>query len=288
MPRMATSLTDGFLLVDKPAGVSSHDVVATVRRARGNIKAGHTGTLDPFATGLLLVALGRATRLIRFIPAEPKVYHATIRFGAATDTDDATGVEVETAPAPVDAVMRDAIATLTGTIEQRPPAYSARHIDGRRAYELARKGETPDLAPTPVTIHAWDIASFVDGTLNATITCSTGTYIRALARDLGKLCGSAAHLSALRRTRIGPFDVQDAVAPDEASSARLTSATDALTGMTRQVVDAGEVAHLHHGRPVAARMDGSRAALVDEAGELVAVAEREGEWWHPCVVVTGG
>jgi tRNA pseudouridine55 synthase len=288
MPRMATTLTDGFLLVDKPAGVSSHDVVATVRRARGGIKAGHTGTLDPFATGLLLVALGRATRLIRFVPAEPKVYHATIRFGTATDTDDATGAEVDTAPAPVDGVVRDAVATLTGTIEQRPPAYSARHVGGRRAYELARKGETPDLAPTTVTVETWEIESFVEGTLNATITCSAGTYIRALARDLGTLCGSVAHLAALRRTRIGPFDVRDAVTPGEAQDAQLRSCADTLSGMIRQVVDPGEVAHVHHGRSVAARVDGARAALVDEAGELVAVADREGERWHPSVVVTGG
>ena len=153
MLRMATSPTDGILLVDKPAGMTSHDAVAIVRRARAGIKAGHTGTLDPMATGLLLVALGRATRLIRFVPFEPKVYRATIRFGTATDTDDATGREVDSAPAPVEAVVRDAIVQFTGTFEQRPPSFSARHVGGRRAYALARKGEKPDLAPTPVTVH---------------------------------------------------------------------------------------------------------------------------------------
>ena len=287
MPRMATSLTDGILLVDKPAGVSSHDAVTTARRARGGIKAGHTGTLDPFATGLLLVALGRATRLIRFVPSGPKVYEATISFGTATDSDDATGVVVESAPAPVDAMARDAIGQLTGTIEQLPPSFSARHVDGRRAYELARKGETPDLRPTSVTVYSWDVESFVEGVLKATISCSAGTYIRSLARDLGRLCGSAAHLAALRRTRIGPFDVRDATAPHQANVAPVISAADALAGMSRQVVDAADVALVQNGRAIVARAEGDRVALIDEGGELVAVAERDGESWQPRVVVAG-
>jgi tRNA pseudouridine55 synthase len=284
---MATSLTDGILLVDKPAGVSSHDAVTTARRARGGIKGGHTGTLDPFATGLLLVALGRSTRLVRFVPSGPKVYQATIRFGTATDSDDATGIVVESAPAPVDAMVRDAVAQLTGAIDQLPPSYSARHVDGKRAYELARKGETPDLRPTRVTVYSWDIASFTEGLLTATISCSEGTYIRALARDLGKLCGSAAHLASLRRTHIGPFDVRNAVAPDQAHAAALVPAAEALPGMARQVMDSSEIALVQHGRAITARAEGERAALLDAAGELVAVAERDGESWQPRVVVAG-
>lgn len=284
---MATSLTDGILLVDKPAGVSSHDAVTTVRRARGGIKGGHTGTLDPFATGLLLVALGRATRLIRFMPSGPKVYQATIGFGTATDSDDATGLVVESAPAPVDAVVRDAVNQLTGTIDQLPPSFSARHVDGRRAYELARRGETPNLQPTKVTVHSWEIESFTDGVLATTITCSAGTYIRALARDLGKLCGSVAHLASLRRTRIGPFDVRDAIAPEQAHAAPLLSGADALSGMSRQVMDREEIELVLHGRAIVARAGGERAALIDAEGELVAVAERDGESWQPRVVVTG-
>ena len=284
MLRMATSPTDGILLVDKPAGMTSHDAVAIVRRARAGIKAGHTGTLDPMATGLLLVALGRATRLIRFVPSEPKVYQATIRFGTATDTDDATGREVDSAPAPVEAVVRDAIVQFTGTFEQRPPSFSARHVGGRRAYALARKGETPDLAPTPVTVHLWDVEAFAEGVLTATITCSAGTYIRALARDLGQLAGSVAHLSELRRTQIGPFDVRDAVAPVEAETAPLVSGADALSGMTHQVVDATETVQVSIGRAIVAREPGAHAALVNDTGELVAVAERDGDHWQPRVV----
>jgi tRNA pseudouridine55 synthase len=288
MPHMATSRIDGILLVDKPAGISSHDVVAMVRRARDGIKAGHTGTLDPFATGLLIVALGRATRLIRFVPSAPKVYRATIQFGTATDTDDSTGREVESAPAPVDAMVRDAIRHLTGTIEQRPPDYSARHVGGRRAYELARKGETPELSNASVTVESWEVESFEDGVLTATITCSAGTYIRSLARDLGKLSGSAAHLSSLRRIRIGPFHVEHAVSPQESGSVEPLSPADSLAGMNHQVVDANEAGYIQHGRSVAARIDGTQVALIDDAGELLAVAEREGEWWLPRVVISGG
>lgn len=285
---MATHATDGILLVDKPAGLSSHDVVARVRRARQGVRAGHTGTLDPFATGLLVVALGRATRLIRFLPSEPKVYEATIAFGSATDTDDATGNVVEQGPLPDDQVVRAAIERLTGALDQRPPAFSARHVEGRRAYAIAREGGTPALETTAVTVHAWDVGSLIGGALTATITCSSGTYIRALARDLGRLCASAAHLAALRRTHIGPFDVRDAIPPDDAGRADPMPSAEALAGMPRQFVDASEVEHVTHGRPVAAREPGMTAALVDETGALMAIAERDGEWWQPRVVLAGG
>jgi tRNA pseudouridine55 synthase len=282
---MAIASREGFLLVDKPAGLSSHDVVAKVRRARGGIRGGHTGTLDPFATGLLLVALGRATRLIRFVPSEPKVYQASILFGAATDTDDATGNVVGEGPVPDRETVLAAIPSLTGPLEQVPPAYSARHVDGRRAYEVARTGQQPDLRPASVVVHAWDVEALGGATLRATISCSSGTYIRALARDLGRLCGTAAHLAALRRTRIGPFDVRDAVLPHESMDAPLVSATDALVGMSRQVVAGDDLTRLSQGRPVMAHEEGAHVALVDEAGALLAVGERDGTWWQPRVVI---
>lgn len=282
---MAIASSEGFLLVDKPAGISSHDVVARVRRARGGIRAGHTGTLDPFATGLLLVALGRATRLIRFVPSEPKVYQAVIAFGRETDTDDVTGNEVGQGPLPADDVVREAIPRLTGTLLQVPPAFSARHVGGRRAYEVARTGRQPDLAPTPVTVHSWEIEALGGGTLHATVTCGSGTYVRSLARDLGRLCGTVAHLASLRRTRIGPFEVSAAVPPDE-GDAGVIAAADALVGMTRRVVERSELAWLANGRPIAAREPGQNAALVDDHGMLVAIAERDGEWWQPRVVIS--
>ena len=283
---MAIASSEGFLLVDKPEGVSSHDVVAKVRRARQGLRAGHTGTLDPFATGLLLVALGRATRLIRFVPSEPKVYQATIAFGTATDTDDVTGHVVEEGPVPDNATVLEAIARLTGSLQQVPPAFSARHVGGKRAYEVARTGSQPDLAPAAITVHGWDVAALGDGRLTATITCSSGTYIRSLARDLGRWCGTAAHLASLRRTRIGPFDVGDAVVPDECGTHPVIPAADALVGLARQVVAGDDVMRLGHGRPVPARIDGATVALVDETGALVAVGEREGDWWQPRVVIS--
>ena len=198
---------EGLLLVDKPAGITSHDAVQIVRRAYDQSSVGHLGTLDPFATGLLVMLLGRSTRLATFIDADPKVYEAVIAFGAETNTDDLTGDVVRTAPSPAEKVVREAILELTGEISQVPPAFSAKQIDGKRAYVSARKGEDMELKPADVTIFDWKIESFGSDELTATISCSSGTYIRSLARDLGRLTGSAAHLKALRRIRSGTFDV---------------------------------------------------------------------------------
>jgi tRNA pseudouridine55 synthase len=201
---------EGLLLVDKPAGVTSHDMVLAARTAYGERSIGHLGTLDPFATGLLVLLLGRATRLATFIDAEPKVYEATIKFGEETDTDDATGTVIRSAPPPREADVIAAVKSLTGTISQVPPAYSAKSVDGTRAYDAARRGEPLDLAAVNVTVHGWELGKLAGGLLSAVITCSSGTYIRALARDLGRLTSSAAHLESLRRTRAGAFDVRDA------------------------------------------------------------------------------
>jgi tRNA pseudouridine55 synthase len=203
-----------LLLVDKPAGMTSHDVVQHVRRIYGERSIGHLGTLDPFATGLLVLLLGRATRLANFLDIEPKVYEAIVGFGSETDTDDSTGTVIRSAPLPVEADIRSALKSLTGTISQIPPAYSAKSVDGTRAYDAARRGEPLELEPVVVQVHAWEVGEIKPDSLSATITCSGGTYIRALARDLGRLTSSAAHLTALRRTRIGPFDVRDAATLD--------------------------------------------------------------------------
>ena len=203
-----------MLLVDKPAGMTSHDVVQHVRRIYGERSIGHLGTLDPFATGLLVLLLGRATRLANFLDIEPKVYEATLGFGAETDTDDSTGTVIRTSAPPTETDVRSALPSLTGTISQIPPAYSAKSVDGTRAYAAARRGEPLELEPVNVHVHSWDVHSLGPDSLSATITCSGGTYIRALARDLGRLTSSAAHLTALRRTRIGSFDVRQAATLD--------------------------------------------------------------------------
>jgi tRNA pseudouridine55 synthase len=205
-----SSTAQGLLLVDKPAGMTSHDVVQQVRRIYGQRSIGHLGTLDPFATGLLVLLLGRATRLATFLDTEPKVYEAVIAFGNETDTDDETGTVIRTAEFPREADVLNGIRSLTGKISQVPPAYSAKSVDGERAYDAARRGEPLALPASEVTVHNWDVTDLRADSLTAVITCSGGTYIRALARDLGRLAGSAAHLRSLRRTRAGRFEIADA------------------------------------------------------------------------------
>ncbi|MGW9019937.1 tRNA pseudouridine(55) synthase TruB [Leucobacter chromiiresistens] len=218
-----------ILLVDKAEGWTSHDVVAKARRALGTRKVGHAGTLDPMATGLLVLGAGPSTRLLTHLVGLDKTYSTTIRLGAATVTDDREGERISTAGADAMALVTAdrisaAAAELTGAIEQAPSAVSAIKVDGRRAYDRVRSGESVELRKRPVTVHAFELgaprtgldetgAPVVD--VDATIRCSTGTYIRALARDLGEALGVGGHLTMLRRTRVGPFDVADA-APTEA------------------------------------------------------------------------
>jgi tRNA pseudouridine55 synthase len=291
----ATSTTDsrgapattGVLLVDKPAGISSHDAVSLVRRATGTRRVGHAGTLDPFATGLLVVLVGRATRLVDYIQGEPKVYDATIAFGHETETDDCTGAATREAESP-DATRVDAgIAALTGALSQVPPSYSAKQVDGVRAYRAARKGAPLELAPARVTVHDWSVLERTKDRLVARITCSGGTYVRALARDLGRLAGSAAHLATLRRVRSGVFDVADAVTPEQlaAGNVQLRPPLDGLPDMQRQALTPAEVQRVRNGVAIAAHTDGARVALVDPEGRLLAIATRADEVLRPTVVL---
>ncbi len=283
----------GLLLVDKPAGVTSHDVVNAARRALREKRIGHAGTLDPFATGLLVLLVGRATRLVPYVSGDPKVYAATVRFGAETDTEDLLGAIVREAPAPTQAAVADVVPALTGELDQIPPAYSAKRVQGRRAYDLARAGEEVALAPARVRVDAWTLLAWRDGPpaeADVQVTCGPGTYIRSLARDLGRLAGSAAHLTALRRERSGRFDVSDAVALGalEAGDATLRPALDALPEHPIERLDALGVRRATGGNLVAARVDGPWASLVDAAtGALVALAERSGGYWQPRVVLHG-
>ena len=291
-PRAEGRPIDGLLLVDKPAGITSHDVVSVARRALGTRRIGHGGTLDPFATGLLVLLIGNATRLLAHLDGEPKVYDASIVFGSERDTDDVTGAVVATSPLPDPASVLAAISSLTGTMEQVPPAYSAKQIAGRRAYDAARRGEVLELEPVRVTVHEWRVRDQTAEKLDVTITCGGGTYIRALARDLGRLTGSSAHLASLRRTRSGSFYVADAVSLADVRDGRASPrpSLDAVPHLASVALSADVVVHVRHGRAVPLGSSDfpphtTRSALVDDAGRLVAVAERAGDMWQPRVVL---
>ena len=285
---MRQSTTDGLLLVDKPAGMTSHDVVLAARRAFGESRIGHAGTLDPFATGLLVLLLGRATRLLPHLDGVPKEYEAVIVLGRETETDDLHGTVIRTAPAPSDAAIADAVARLTGRLDQLPPSYSAKRVAGRRAYEAARAGVPLDLAPVRVEVYAWRDVVRDGDVLRATITCGGGTYVRALARDLGRLTGSAAHLGALRRTRSGPFRVDDAVTVDALCDGRATlkPALEALPTIPHVALAPEDAERVLRGIAIPRTDDAPRAALVDSrTGSLLAFAEGTGPSWQPRVVM---
>jgi tRNA pseudouridine55 synthase len=205
-------VTDGLVLVDKPAGWTSHDVVARCRRLAGTRRVGHAGTLDPMATGLLIVGVDRATRLLGHLALHDKDYLASIRLGITTVTDDADGAAVDVADASgiTDAAIVSAMSSLTGELMQVPSSVSAIKVDGVRAYARARSGESVELAARSVRVPRFELLRRTGDTLDVAVTCSTGTYVRALARDLGVALGVGAHLTALRRTRIGGFRVDDA------------------------------------------------------------------------------
>ncbi len=287
------TLLDGLLLVDKPAGVTSHDVVARVRRSQRTRRVGHAGTLDPFATGLLVCAVGQATRLLPYVLGEPKVYRTRIAFGRATDTDDSTGTEIAQGPAPQWSRLTDALASLTGPLQQVPPAYSAKHVDGERAYAKARRGEAVSLPPVAITVHAWEELARGADWLDAEIRCSGGTYIRALARDLGQALGTVAHCASLRRVASGPLLVEharsfDALAPG--AMVPLTSALVAMPHLPVQRLAPDDVSNVRLGRTIEASIDGASAVLVrEDTGHIVAIAERglrhDTGVWQPRVVL---
>ena len=205
------SAPDGLLLVDKPSGITSHDVVDRVRCALGTRKVGHSGTLDPMATGLMLVGVGRATRLLRYLSGLDKTYEGTCRLGQETDTYDAEGTVVASCEAEIGATrLEDAIGSFVGGIEQKPPAHSAVRVGGTRLYKAARRGEAVEAPPRVVRIYSLEITAFDGRNVDFRVSCSSGTYVRSLVHDLGKTLGCGAHLTRLVRTRIGGFALEDA------------------------------------------------------------------------------
>ncbi|MDQ3756839.1 MAG: tRNA pseudouridine(55) synthase TruB [Actinomycetota bacterium] len=276
--------TDGLVVVDKPPGWTSHDVVARCRRIFGQKRVGHSGTLDPDATGVLLVGLGRATRLLRFLTALPKSYTGEAVLGVATSTLDASGEVLATFDMSVTADDVCAAAVrLTGDIEQVPPMVSALKVGGRRLHELAREGKEVDRAPRPVTVTRFDVEPTADPLVyRIAVDCSSGTYVRTLAADLGEHLGGGAHLRNLRRTAIGSFTDAEATPLDAVDPSCVLSAGEALRDYPAVTLSADQAADVTHGRCIALdRTDTVR--LLGPEGALVAVAENA----RPVVVLRG-
>lgn len=279
---------EGVLPIDKPAGPTSHDMVARARRALGTRRIGHTGTLDPFASGLLLLCVGRATRIAEYLSGMDKRYSAVVRLGAATDTDDATGTVLdEHDPGGItQEAVEHALDAQRGSILQTPPAYSAKKVGGERSYALARQGRAVALEPVPVQVHDLTITSFSLPEVHIDVWCSSGTYIRSIARDLGATLGVGAHLGALRRVAVGPHSV-DAAVPAEAlvvaaDATRIPSdlirhamipTLDALGAMPRMEISDDELTLIRHGRSIAGANDVSGTVALAAHDELVAIAD---------------
>jgi len=298
-------LISGALLVDKPSGPTSHDIVARVRRALGVSRIGHTGTLDPLATGLLVLLVGNVTRLAQFLAGDLKEYLADVRLGIATETYDAEGLDLShRSPGgelPALETIAAALDRFRGTFDQVPPHFSAKKVAGRRAYEAARDRKPVDLRPVTVTVHDLELVSRTDDVVRLRVLCSAGFYVRSLAHDLGVALGCGAHLAGLRRTKAGVFSVEQATAlatieheGAEVAARLLPSETllAHLPGLRLSEDGARRAAHGNligpaHLTEVSGTADGAeRLRLLDPGGRLVAVAERQGDGsLHPVVVL---
>jgi tRNA pseudouridine55 synthase len=279
---------DGLVVVDKPVGPTSHDVVARVRRLAHTRKVGHAGTLDPAASGVLVLGLGRATRLLGHLAAADKDYSATVRLGLATTTDDAEGEPLggASSAAVTDDDVRAAVARMVGSLMQAPSAVSAIKVDGVRSYARVRAGEDVELSARPITVHAFDVHALRRPTpdlldVDVSVTCSTGTYVRALARDLGAGLGVGGHLVALRRTRVGAFDVEHARTLEQlADGFDVLPLADAVaSGFPRLDVDEAAATQVRHGRPLGLPVQspsGPVGVFGPDGTVLALMAERDG------------
>ncbi|MGV9377900.1 tRNA pseudouridine(55) synthase TruB [Nonomuraea sp. NPDC003707] len=283
----------GLIIVDKPGEWTSHDVVAKMRRIAGTRRVGHAGTLDPMATGVLVVGVEKATRLLGHLTLTEKVYEATIRLGVSTNTDDAEGEVIATAPASgvTAAEIHKGVAALTGEIMQIPPQVSAIKVNGQRAYKMARAGEEVELRARPVTVRTFDVLDIrahddvVD--VDAVVTCSSGTYIRALARDLGAALGVGGHLTALRRTRVGPYGLSLARTIDQLTEecVILPIGEAVAAAFPRRDVTAEEARVIGHGGRLAATGLGKGPiGVFGPEGELLALVEEQGRVAKPLAV----
>ena len=256
-PRSTKVIVDGWVVLDKPIGMTSTHAVARLKRIFNAKKAGHAGTLDPLASGILPIAFGEATKTVPFVQDGEKAYRFTVRWGIETDTDDSDGQPVETSDTrPATDAIVELLPAFTGTILQRPPAFSAIKIAGERAYDLARDGEIVEITPRPVTIHSISLVESTDDEAVFEAECGKGTYVRAIARDLGKLLGCYGHVVALRRTRVGAFDLDEAVTLADLETEAATCMQPVAAGLSSVpcvVVDRNGAARLRRGQPILLR-----------------------------------
>ena len=272
---------DGLLVVDKPAGWTSHDVVGRCRRLAGTRKVGHAGTLDPMATGVLVLGVGRATRLLGHLALTDKAYDATVRLGATTVTDDAEGevVTSQDASAVTDEDVRAGLQALTGAISQVPSAVSAVKVDGVRSYARVRAGEQVELAARPVVVSRFDLLGRRGDELDVAVECTSGTYVRALARDLGAALGVGAHLTALRRTRVGPFELAQARTLEQHAEQLALVPLDAAVAASfpRRELGADEAVALSYGKRLAPTgVTGTLGAFAPDGRCIALVEDRDG------------
>lgn len=286
MARRRPPAVHGFVAVDKPAGMTSHDVVNILRKKLGEKRVGHAGTLDPDATGLLLAGVGNGTRLLKFLSEQDKVYSCEIVFGVETDSLDSTGnvtARHEMSPIDIDVARAIIQKSFVGNITQIPPMVSALKVDGKRLHELAREGIEVDREPREIVVHSFDVEPTADPmVLRAVIHCGSGTYVRSLGADLGTALGGGAHIRSLRRHSIGKFSLDDASSLDDP---KLSPMSEILRGMDTQVLNAEEIDDVLYGRPRAAWQGDGPWAIFSVDGELVAVYERwKGDLAKPSVV----
>jgi tRNA pseudouridine55 synthase len=281
----ASAGPDGLLLVDKPGGITSHDAVGLVRQALSTRKVGHAGTLDPMATGLLIMGVGRGTRLLRFFGGLPKTYEGSLRLGIETDTLDAEG-EV-TRRSPVEGIteerVRAAMSQLVGESFQRPPAYSAVKVGGRKLYQAARSGERLEADPRPIRVDRFDLKTFEPPDVGFSVTCSGGTYVRVLAAGVGATLGVGAHLTGLRRTEIGPFSAADARPPDGPGEPLPLEL--AVAHLPRLELDAAEAVAVSHGRILGPAGIEGPYAVFSPQGRVLGVYLDEGTKARPEVIL---
>jgi tRNA pseudouridine55 synthase len=276
---------NGILIIDKPGGMTSHDVVQAIRKKFQMSKVGHLGTLDPMATGVLPVSLGKATRIAQFLPSSPKEYEGEVRFGFSTNTYDREGIPTSE-ERPLEGNVEEAMRSLTGSLDQVPPPFSAKKVGGVPSHKLARRNQAVELAPSRVEVLEFAMLALNPPLMTFRAVCSPGTYIRSLAHDLGQRLGCGAHLTALRRTRSGDFRIENAVKLDKLSAADVIPVDHLLAFMPHIEVSGTDETKVAHGNPIPSAANAQFVRIFNKQGKFLAIASVKNGWARPRLVLT--